>query len=167
MFSKYLLKEWICLYENVTRKWHERISHAKFLKSIQLRRSSILILFMVPNQRWCAINFPLSTALCPLHKFWYLLLFSSKYFLVISLIISSLTYGLFIYLFGFLGLCLWHMEVPRLGVKSELQLPAYSMATATWDLSCVWELYNSSRQCQSLNSLKEARGGTCILMDTS
>ena len=24
----------------------------------------------------------------------------------------------------------WHMEVPRLGVKSELQLPAYTTATA-------------------------------------
>ena len=34
-------------------------------------------------------------------------------------------------LFFFLGLYLWHMEVPRLGVKSELQLPA--TATATLD----------------------------------
>ena len=25
----------------------------------------------------------------------------------------------------------WHMEVPRLGVKSELQLPAYTTVTAT------------------------------------
>jgi len=30
------------------------------------------------------------------------------------------------FLFLFLGLHLWHMEVPRLGVKSELQLPAYA-----------------------------------------
>ena len=28
---------------------------------------------------------------------------------------------------------LWHMEVPRLGVKSELQLPAYTLAIAAWD----------------------------------
>jgi len=28
----------------------------------------------------------------------------------------------------FLGLHLWHMEVPRLGFKSELQLPAYTTA---------------------------------------
>ena len=42
-----------------------------------------------------------------------------------------------IILFWFLGLHLWHMEVPRLGVKSELQLPAYTTATATPDLSCV------------------------------
>ena len=27
------------------------------------------------------------------------------------------------------------MVVPRLGVDSELQLPAYTTATATWDLS--------------------------------
>ena len=35
---------------------------------------------------------------------------------------------LFIYLFIFLGLHLQHMEVPRLGVKSELKLPAYTKA---------------------------------------
>ena len=27
------------------------------------------------------------------------------------------------FFFSFLGLDLWHMEVPRLGVESELQLP--------------------------------------------
>ena len=32
--------------------------------------------------------------------------------------------------FVFWGLNLWHMEVPRLGVKSELLLPAYATATA-------------------------------------
>ena len=38
-------------------------------------------------------------------------------------------YVLFIYLFiRFLGLNLQHMEVPRLGVKSELQLLAYTTA---------------------------------------
>ena len=35
----------------------------------------------------------------------------------------------FIYLVCFLGLHLQHMEVPRLGVESELQLPAYTTAT--------------------------------------
>ena len=39
---------------------------------------------------------------------------------------------IFIYLFFvFLGPYLWHMEVSRLGVKSELQLLAYPTATAT------------------------------------
>ena len=34
-----------------------------------------------------------------------------------------------------------HMEVPKLGVESELQLPTYATATATQDLNCVSELY--------------------------
>ena len=33
----------------------------------------------------------------------------------------------------FLGLHLRHVKVPRLGVKSELPLPAYTTATATRD----------------------------------
>ena len=33
----------------------------------------------------------------------------------------------------FLGPHLWHMEIPSLGVKSELQLSAYTTATATRD----------------------------------
>ena len=37
-------------------------------------------------------------------------------------------------LFFFLGPHLRHVDVPRLGVESELQLPAYTTATATLDL---------------------------------
>ena len=37
------------------------------------------------------------------------------------------------FLFVFLGPHLWHMEVPRLGVESELQLLAYTTATAMPD----------------------------------
>ena len=37
----------------------------------------------------------------------------------------------------FLGLQLYHMEFPRLGVELELQLPAYTTVTATLDLSLV------------------------------
>ena len=59
------------------------------------------------------------------------------------------------------------MEVSRLWVESELQLPAYTIATATHDLSCVCKLHYSSQQCQILNPLIGARDGTCILMDTS
>ena len=38
------------------------------------------------------------------------------------------------------------MEVPRLGVKSELQLPAYTTATATQDpsLGCVSVTYTTA-----------------------
>ena len=35
------------------------------------------------------------------------------------------------------------MEVPRLGVESELQLPAYTTATATPDPSHVCNLHHS------------------------
>ena len=40
-------------------------------------------------------------------------------------------------LFCFLEPPPWHLEVPRLGAKSELRLLAYTIATATatWDLS--------------------------------
>ena len=46
--------------------------------------------------------------------------------------------------FCFLGLHLWHMEGPRLGVKWELQPRAYATGTATWDLSCICNLHGSS-----------------------
>ena len=49
----------------------------------------------------------------------------------------------------FSELHLQHMEVPKLGVESELQLPAYATATAG-----------------ILNQLGEARDRTLILMDT-
>ena len=59
------------------------------------------------------------------------------------------------------------MELPRLGVKSELQLLAYATAIALWDLSCACELHHTSRQHQILNPLSESRDPTCILMGTS
>ena len=56
------------------------------------------------------------------------------------------------------------MEVPRLGVELELQLPAYSIETATQDLSCIcYSLW----QRWVLNPLSEARDRTHILTDTS
>ena len=69
--------------------------------------------------------------------------------------------------FCFLGLHLWHLDVCRLKVESELQLPAYATATAMWDPSCICNLYHSSQQCQIPDPLKEARDQTHILMDTS
>ena len=62
--------------------------------------------------------------------------------------------------FVFLGLHLWHMAVPRWGVESELQLRAYTSATAKWDLSHVCDLHHSSQQRQILNPLSEARDRT-------
>ena len=37
----------------------------------------------------------------------------------------------------FLGPRLWHMDIPRLGVESELKLLAYTAATAMRDPSCI------------------------------
>ena len=81
---------------------------------------------------------------------------------------------LFIYLlffiflfFVFLGPHLWQTEVPRLGVESELQLPACTTATATRDPSCICNLHHSSQQCWILNPLSKARDQTYILTDAS
>ena len=56
----------------------------------------------------------------------------------------------FIYLFCFLGLHPQHMEVPRLGAESDLQLLAYATATATQDLSYICKLHHSSSNTRSL-----------------
>ena len=69
--------------------------------------------------------------------------------------------------FVFLGPHAWHMDVPRLGVQSELQLLDYTTATATRDLSRVCNSHHSSEQCQIFNTLREARDQTYVLMGTS
>ena len=55
------------------------------------------------------------------------------------------------------------MEVPRVGVKSELRQPA----TATQVPSCIFNLPHSSRQRQIINPLNKARNQTRNLMATS
>ena len=80
--------------------------------------------------------------------------------------VFCLGFLLFCFFLVFLGPCLQHMEVPKLEVRLELQLPAYTIATATQDLSCVCNLHSSSQQRETLNPLMEARDGTCALMDT-
>ena len=65
-----------------------------------------------------------------------------------------------------LGPQLQRMEVPGPGVEVELQMLAYTTATATLDPSHICDLYHSSRQLWMLNTLSEARDWTCILTDT-
>ena len=55
------------------------------------------------------------------------------------------------------------MEVPRLEVELELQLPAYITAMAMPDPSLVCYLHHNSWQRQILNPLSSARDGTFIL----
>ena len=79
-----------------------------------------------------------------------------------------------IYFFGggVLGPNLWHMEVPRLGVKSELKLLRdlsciCIWATAMRDLSCICDPHHSSQQCQTLNPVGKGWHQTRILLDTT
>ena len=65
--------------------------------------------------------------------------------------------GFFVLSFCLLGPHWWHMEVPRLGVESELLLLAYATATAMWDLSHVCDIHHSSQQRKILNPLSEVR----------
>ena len=60
----------------------------------------------------------------------------------------------------FLGLHPWHMEVPRLGVQSDLQWLVYARATAMRDLNHVCDLHHSSQQCRIPDPLSEARDRT-------
>ena len=70
---------------------------------------------------------------------------------------------LFFVILSFLGLHPQHVEIPRLGVQSELLLPADTRATAIPDLSCICNLHYSAWQRQILNPLSEARDWTHIL----
>ena len=99
--------------------------------------------------------------------------FSLFSFFLFSFFLSfSLSFFIFFSLSLFLSVCLFratpmHMEVPRLGVQSELQPLSYATFTAMPDLSHVCDLHHSSWQCQILNPLSEAGGQACVLMDTS
>ena len=56
------------------------------------------------------------------------------------------------------------MEVPQLGVESELQLPVHT--TATPHLRHICNLRCHLQQRQILNPLSKAEDKTCILKDT-
>ena len=75
------------------------------------------------------------------------------------------------FVFSSFGPRLQHMEVPKLGLELELQLPAYTTATAAAtampDPSRACDLHHSSRQCWILNPLSRARDRTHVLMDTN
>ena len=64
--------------------------------------------------------------------------------------------GVFCCLFV-LWLYLGHMEVPRQGVESQLQLPAHVTATTKRDPSHVFDLCCSLQEYQMPNPLSEAR----------
>ena len=59
-----------------------------------------------------------------------------------------------------------HIEVPRLGVKWDPQLPACATATAAPNRSCLSDLRCSLRQRGTFNPPSEAKGQTCVLIDS-
>ena len=72
----------------------------------------------------------------------------------------------FFFFFVFLGLYSTASGSFRLGVESELQLPAYTAAIARPDGSRIQELRCCLWQCWILNPLSETRDQTHILVDT-
>ena len=61
------------------------------------------------------------------------------------------------FFFAFLGQHLRRTKIPKLKVKSELQLPTYTPATDTWDPGLVRNLHHSSQHHRIFNPLSEAR----------
>ena len=74
-----------------------------------------------------------------------------------------------LFVFCLLGSHQGHMEVPRLDIELELQLPAYATTIATWDPSHhICSLYHSSWQSGIPNPLSKPRQDQSrILKDTS
>ena len=64
---------------------------------------------------------------------------------------------IYVCIFSFPGPKLWHVEVPGLGVQSELQPPAHASATATSDRSLICALCHSPQHPRILYPLSEAR----------
>ena len=74
----------------------------------------------------------------------------------------------------FLFLIFWHFRATFAAYASswvrrkwELQLWAYTTATATPEPSHICELRHNVWQCWILNSLSKARDQTCLFMDTN
>ena len=72
----------------------------------------------------------------------------------------------YLFLFSFYSRT-WAYGSSQAGIELELQLLVYATAMATLDLSHIYHLCCSLWQCRILNSLREARDRTHILVETS
>ena len=61
----------------------------------------------------------------------------------------------------------WQKEVPKLGIKLELQLKAYATVRATLELSHICDIYCGFQQYWILNQSSKAKDQTCILTETT
>ena len=85
-----------------------------------------------------------------------------------NILLWTLIFLFLLFFFCFLRLHLAGIiKVSRLEVTSELQLLAYALATAMWDLNHICELHHGSQQRWILNPLSKTRDQTCILMHPS
>ena len=111
---------------------------------------------------WCYPNWIFFMCLLAI----FMSLFVNLLFFSTYIFSSILDYMLFIYFyfFPFLGPHPRHMEVPRLGVVSELQLLAYTTTRAMPDPSHICNLHHCLQQCWILNPLSETRDRTSNLM---
>ena len=73
-------------------------------------------------------------------------------------------YFYYVFIFVFLGLHPQHIEIPRIGVQSELLLAGYTRAAEMPEPSCVCNLCQSSWQLLIPNPLSKATDQTCKLM---
>ena len=81
-------------------------------------------------------------------------------------------FGLLVFCWGFFSFCflgplMQLMKAPRLGVELELQLLAYTTATAMPGMSCVCNPHHSSQQCQIPKPMSKSKDWTHDLMNTS
>ena len=123
---------WLFLYwfHSVLISWIIRLS----ITALPFNKNFTVQIFI--GQLWCARNC-VGVGKIALNKTKiFHALHSSKEFEYLSFIIF--------FFFCFLGPRLWHVEVPRLRVKLELQLPACATATAAPDPSRVYDLLHSS-----------------------
>ena len=126
----------------------------------ELPRLQELFLFLTPSwesrSRLVPFHFFFSFSSSFLSPIWFCNVFScpiiilrfvrsSQIFCVNSSTYSCIyTFFFFFVFLPILGQLLRHMEVPRLGVESELWMPAYARATATQDPSHICKLLHSS-----------------------
>ena len=89
------------------------------------------------------------------------LLLSHFWLLILGLALggNAVFFVWFFFCVFFLQMHLQHMEVPGLGVESELQLPAYATATTTamTDLNHICNIHRRVRHCWILNRLNKDR----------
>ena len=126
--------------------------------------SCISFLLWLNNVPWC--YFPQLFVIHPLMDIRGVHLLAIENSATMSMLIHVLIWVIFFPFFWGGALYLQRMEVPRLGVKSELQLLVYTTATVTPDLSHVCKVHHSLWQHWILNPLRKVRDRSHILTKT-